>query len=117
MSTRRSERGRARGRRVQHPSGVLTAAAGGRALCAALLGGASLLALSAFALPTGARAACNGPDQTFNMAVAGPANSNGGAITVTNMGTVTGKAGGPFGGTGVLVGPACPATTVTNSAV
>jgi hypothetical protein len=112
MGARKGGRGRARGHRVEGSSDVAAWRGRGRASRAALLAGASLIALGVFAAP--AQAACSGPDQIISTSTAGPIVSNGGAITVTNNGIITGLAGLGVSD-GVDVGPACPATTVANS--
>ena len=75
----------------------------------ALLAGASLVALGAFAAPDRALAACSGHNQTISTSRTGPVLSNGGSITITGSGSIT---GGPAGdGVDALT---CPITTLTN---
>ena len=61
---------------------------------AALLAGASLVALAALGASGVAQAACVPSRQTISGPIAGPVMSNGGAITVTGRGKI---AGGPDG--------------------
>jgi len=98
---------------IQSLAGFLAWTGGGRFSRAALLASASLVALSAFAAPDRALARCSGRPQTYSTPTTGPVYSDGGAITVTTSGTVTGP-GGVIGLPGVLV-TACPATALTNS--
>jgi len=100
--------------RTEEFSNVAAWTGTGRVSRAALLACASLVALAVFVRPVPTLAACKGPDQTIAMAVNGPINSNGGAITVANAGSVIGLSG-VTGSVGVGVGPACPATTVGNA--
>ena len=79
-------RRRARGSKVPNVSKSTSV----RVSRASLLAGASLIALLAFAAPDRALAKCSGADQTFSTATTGPVFSDGGAITVTKMGSVTG---------------------------
>jgi hypothetical protein len=61
---------------------------------AALLASASLIALAALCAPGAARAACAPSPQTISGPVAGPVDSNGGAITVTGSGKIAGDPDG-----------------------
>ncbi len=81
----------------------------GRVSRAALLAGASAFALAALGASGVARAACVPSPQIIATPTPGPIFSNGGAITVTGSGSVT---GGP-GGDGVDAFN-CPITTLTN---
>jgi hypothetical protein len=79
---------------------------------AALLAGASLVALAALAAPDQALAACSGHDQTISTSRTGPVHSNGGAITVTGSGSILGGPSGDAGGDGVS--SASTITTLSN---
>jgi hypothetical protein len=81
-----------------------------RVLRASLLSGASFIALAASAAPDRALAACSGQNQTISTHRTGPVVSDGGAITITSSGFVSGGTSQ----TGVLA-KACPATTLSNS--
>src|SRR5271163_4668483 len=107
-------RGGARARQVEDLFNVSTFSGGMRISRAALLAGASLVALGAFAAPDRALAACSGSNQTIVSSTTGPLLSNGGAITVTTSGIVTGGIVGDTGLPGILV-TVCPATTIGNS--
>ncbi len=112
-------------------------AARGRSLRAALLAGASVIALAALGAP-GAALACSGANQTISTVVSGPILSTGGSITVLKTGTVDGAPtgvnalscsistltsnGSIFGGAGATDGPGFAGvsnsqtiTTLTNS--
>src|SRR5271155_19529 len=91
--------------RTEEFSNVAAWTGTGRVSRAALLACASLVALAVFVRPAPTLAACTGPDQTIAMAVNGPINSNGGAITVANAGSGIGLSG-VTGSVGVGVGPA-----------
>ena len=84
----------------------LTLASAGRSRHA-LLASASIIALAAIGLPGAARAACAPALQTISGPVAGPVVSNGGAITVTGTGAIS---GGPDGVDALT----CNITTLTN---
>jgi PEP-CTERM motif len=81
----------------------------GRAYRAALLAGASGFALAALGASGVARAGCVPSPQIIATPTSGPISGNGGAITVTGSGSIT---GGP-GGDGVDAFN-CPITTLTN---
>ena len=76
---------------------------------------ASLLAgaLLGFAAPDRALAKCSGADQTFSTATTGPVFSDGGAITVTEMGSVTGAS--HVTGLDGVEAAKCRVTTLSNS--
>ena len=93
--------------RARHHSDISTFGGGVRISRASLLAGASLVALVAFAAPDRAFAACSGLNRTISTPTTGPVYSNGGAITVTKSGSITG-----LDGVDVTV---CPTTTLTNS--
>src|SRR5208282_146893 len=106
MSARKSG---GRGRKAQVVSDISTFTGGMRFSRAWLLTGASLAALAALAAPDRAHAACSGPNRTISTPRTGPVLSNGGAITVTSAGSIS---GGPSGdGVDALT---CPITTLTN---
>src|SRR6516164_2036793 len=73
----------------------------------ALLASASIIVLAAFGAPDAAKAACVPSPKTISGPVAGPVVSNGGAITITGSGDIS---GGPDGVDAV----ACAITTLTN---
>jgi hypothetical protein len=100
--------------KVRDASNITASTGGLRSSRAALLAGASLAALGGFAASDEAHAACNGPDQAIMAMKTATVVSNGGAITVTNTGILTGPVGMP-GSDAVQVGPACSATTVSDS--
>ena len=75
----------------------------------ALLASASLVALAALNASGVARAACVPSPQIIATPVSGPIDSNGGAITVTGTGSITGGPGGD--GVDALT---CAITTLTN---
>jgi hypothetical protein len=79
-------------------------AGGGRISRAALLAGASLIALGAIAAPRPAQAACSGTSQTISTSVSGPVFTNSGSVSVVSGGTITGAQG--------VVAIACSASTV-----
>jgi len=81
----------------------------GRVSRAALLAGASVFALAALGASGVARAACDPSPQIIAMPTSGPIHSNGGAITITGSGSITGGPGGD--GVDALT---CPITTLTN---
>ena len=81
----------------------------GRVSRAALLAGASAFALAALGASGVARAACVPSPQIIATPTSGPIFSNGGAITVTGSGSITGGPGGD--GVDALT---CPITTLTN---
>jgi hypothetical protein len=113
MDASKSGRGdREHVRNIRHIPGVRVLAGVGRVSRARLLAGASLIALVAFAAPREALAACSGADRTISTKVPGPVDSDGGAITVTGSGVVTGSSG-TLGSDGVDV-LTCPATTALN---
>ena len=89
-----------------HPLNPLTPAGVGLSR-PALLASASLIALAALDLPGAARAACVPTPQIISGPFAGPVVSNGGAITVTGSGKIS---GGPDG----VDALACAITTLTN---
>jgi hypothetical protein len=76
---------------------------------AALLAGASVFALAALGASGVARAACVPSPQIIATPTSGPIFSNGGAITVTGSGSITGGPGGA--GVDALT---CPITTLAN---
>jgi hypothetical protein len=86
----------------------LTATGDRRSSRAALLAGASLIALAALGTPEAANATCSGADQTISGLTLGPVFSTGGAITVLGGGTVAGRP------TGVSAA-SCFLTALTNS--
>ncbi len=100
---------RARARQVEHLSHISTFSGGARISRASLLAGASLVVLGALAAPDRALAACSGSPQTISTSRTGPVHSDGGAITVTASGSIS---GGP-GSDGVDAFK-CPITTLTN---
>ena len=81
----------------------------GRVSRAALLAGASVFALAALGASGVARAACVPSPQIIATPTSGPIFSNGGAITITGSGSITGGPGGD--GVDALT---CPITTLTN---
>ncbi len=81
----------------------------GRVSRVALLAGASALALPALGRSGVALAACVPSPQTVATPISGPISSNGGAITVTGSGSITGGPGGD--GVDALK---CPITTLAN---
>ena len=81
----------------------------GRVSRAALLAGASVFALAALGASGVARAACDPSPQIIATPTSGPIFSNGGAITVTGSGSITGGPGGD--GVDALT---CAITTLTN---
>ena len=89
-----------------YPINPLTVANVGRSR-PALLASASLVVLAAVGLPGAARAACVPSLQTISGPVTGPVVSNGGAITVTGSGNIS---GGPDGVDALK----CNITTLTN---
>src|SRR5271156_2236019 len=104
--------GRACARQVESLSNISTFSSGARISRDFLLAGASLVALSAFAAPDRALAACSGPNQTISTPTTGSVYSNGGAVTVTKAGSVTSPSGvNGLPGVDVTV---CPTTTLTN---
>ena len=76
---------------------------------AGLLAGASVFALAALGASGVARAACDPSPQIIATPVSGPIVSNGGAITVTGSGSISGGPGGD--GVDALT---CPITTLSN---
>jgi hypothetical protein len=92
--------------RASDPS-ALTSAGNEGLFRAALLAGASLIALAAFGAPDVARA-CVPTPQTISTPTGGPVLSNGGAITVTSSGSI---AGSPDG----VDAPTCSVSTLMNS--
>ena len=96
-----------RARQVENLSNISTFLGGRRISGDFLLAGASLVALGALAAPDRALAACSGPNQTISTPTTGPILGNGGAITVTATGNVTGSDGVDVTG--------CPARTLANS--
>ena len=92
--------------RLANPS-ALTSAGNEGLFRAALLAGASLIALAALGAPDVARA-CVPSLQTISMPTAGPVLSNSGAITVTSSGTIN---GGPDG----VDAPTCSISTLMNN--
>jgi hypothetical protein len=105
--------GRPRSGGAQSLAGLLAWTGGGRASRAALLAGASLVALAAFAAPDRALAACSGLSQTFSTPTTGPVFSDGGAIAVSGTGSVTGASGA--NGLDGVEATTCRLTTLTNS--
>ncbi len=81
----------------------------GRVYRAALLAGASAFALAALGASGAARAACFPSPQIIATPTPGPIFSNGGAITVTGSGSITGGPGGDD-----VDALTCPITTLTN---
>ena len=78
---------------------------------AALLAGASLIALAALGAPEAARA-CSGLDQTISTSVNGPILSTNGAITVTGSGIISGSEGTNPDGVDAF---SCSISVLTNS--
>src|SRR5271170_5397806 len=72
-----------------HPVSSLKQANVGRSR-PALLASASLIVLAALGSPGAARAACVPSPHIISGAVAGPVVSNGGAITITGSGSISG---------------------------
>src|SRR5580658_7489352 len=103
----RGPRNRARTREVESASNISTFGSGVRISRAALLAGASLIALAALGAP-GTALACTGADQTISTVVSGPIFSTGGTITVLGSGTIDGA---PTG----VAALSCAITTLTNS--
>jgi hypothetical protein len=99
----------ARTRQAKGLCNISTLSGGARSSRASLLAGASLVALGAFAAPDRALAQCSGLGQTISTATPGPVFSDGGAITVSDTGSITGG----LGGDGVDA-VTCPITTLTN---
>jgi hypothetical protein len=79
-----------RGRKIQVVSDISTFSGGARISRAALLAGASLVALT----PGAAQAACIPSPQIIATPTSGPILSNGGAITVTGSGSIAGHPDG-----------------------
>ena len=75
---------------------------------AALLAGASLIALAALGPSGAAQAACTRPEQAITGSISGPVFSNGGAITISGTGEVIGGAEGVYAQN-------CGITTLSNS--
>jgi hypothetical protein len=96
-----------RSRKELCASHSLTTARRRRVSRGALLAGASLIALAAFAAPDAAQAACSGKDQTISTAVKGPILSTGGKITVNGAGVIN---GGPTG----VNASSCSISTLSN---
>src|SRR5271166_3205958 len=90
----------------RYPVGLVAPASAARSR-RALLASASLIALAALGAPDEARAACVPSLQIISGPRTGPVVSNGGAITVTSTGRIS---GGPDGVDAV----ACAITTLTN---
>ena len=90
----------------RYPVGPVTPASVGRSR-RALLASASIIVLAVFGAPSEARAACVPSLQTISGPRTGPVVSNGGAITVTSSGEIS---GGPDGVDAVT----CAITTLTN---
>ena len=81
MGVKKSGRRSACARQVERLSNISTFSGGARISRAALLAGASLVAIGALAAPDRALAACSGLDQIISTSRTGPVLSNGGAIT------------------------------------
>ena len=105
----RASKSGGRGRTAQDVSDISSVSGGMRFSRASLLAGASFVALAGLSAPGVARAACIPSLQIIATPTSGPIHSNGGAITVTGSGTIT---GGP-GGDGVDA-VTCPITTLAN---
>jgi hypothetical protein len=90
-------------------SGILALSGGVRLSCAALLAGASLVALGASnAL---AQAWCPGSNQTISTPTTSIVQSNGGNITITNSGSITANLAIALSSTPT----ACSARTINNA--
>ena len=107
MGVKKSGR-RARARQVDGLSNISTFSGGARISRASLLAGASLVALAALAAPDRALAQCSGSRQTISTPTTGPVLSDGGAITVTGSGSISGD---PGDGVDAVT---CAITTLTN---
>src|SRR5271166_6202497 len=94
MGVKKSGR-RGRARQGERLSNISTFGGGARISRAALLAGASLVALAALAAPDRALAACSGKNQTISSpSFPGPIFGKGGNITVDAVASI---AGGPTG--------------------
>jgi hypothetical protein len=80
---------------------------------ASLLASVSLVASVVLAAPDRALAKCSGANQTFSTATTGPVFSDGGALTVTKSGSVTGASG--LTGLDGVDAVKCRVTTLGNS--
>ncbi len=107
MGGQKSGRRSARSRQVEGLSNTSTFSGGARISRASLLAGASLVAIGALAAPDRALAACSGLDQIISTSKMGPVFSDGGAITVTGTGSISGDPDGVDALT-------CAITTLTN---
>ncbi len=107
MGGQKSGRRSARARQGEGLSDISTFSGGARISRASLLAGASLVALGALAAPDRALAQCSGLDQIISTSRMGPVYSDGGSITITGTGSISGD---PDGVDAVT----CAITTLTN---
>ena len=90
MGGQKSGRRSARARQGEGLSDISKISGGARISRASLLAGASLVALGALAAPDRALAQCSGLDQIISTSRMGPVYSDGGSITTTGTGSISG---------------------------